>query len=430
MGKKGQNRNYGLGILIVGMTLGTAWAVRGQFGHEQGAAWAGGIGALALVLASGRKDWYNKVLAIVLSSAVGWGVTGMISYGMVVGYCRSDNFKNAFFGFLMLFVIGGLFGLLGGGLTGLSLESSEQKKVKWAELMAEMVAGGLIVYGFLVMQLGILMTPPRSEAWAICLGAGLAMLWYMARNGFRSSLRVAIFTAFGAGFGFSFGNFLQIVGNVLEIKFNMWNVMEYSIGFFGGSVLAYSIFSSVWPENVNTPKPWENRIALFFVFVFIPLIIFRESLQYNLLVERVKEVVNPERVARLSNVFVTTLLVVLCVMVWYRVEKKRFSFDRKFIRFVFVAYFITYIFLSFVVSGLFAGNVPLNHWLYLVNFIMVLLLLELQKPVLFSNTAPEKNNKRFIGIPVFILIVLVLLTFIAIGIHGEMYGAHDRFPLD
>jgi uncharacterized membrane protein len=186
----------------------------------------------------------------------------------------------------------------------------------------------------------------------------------------------------------------------------------------------------VWPENVNTPKPWENRIALFFVFVFIPLIIFRESLQYNLLVERVKEVVNPERVARLSNVFVTTLLVVLCVMVWYRVEKKRFSFDRKFIRFVFVAYFITYIILSFVVSGLFAGNVPLNHWLYLVNFIMVLLLLELQKPVLFSNTAPEKNNKHFIGIPVFILIVLVLLTFIAIGIHGEMYGAHDRFPLD
>lgn len=430
MGKKGQNRNYGLGILIVGMTLGTAWAVRGQFGHEQGAAWAGGIGALALVLASGRKDWYNKVLAIVLSSAVGWGVTGMISYGMVVGYCRSDNFPNAFFGFLMLFVIGGLFGLLGGGLTGLSLESSEQKKVKWAELMAEMVAGGLIVYGFLVMQLGILMTPPRSEAWAICLGAGLAMLWYMARNGFRSALRVAIFTAFGAGFGFSFGNFLQIVGNVLEIKFNMWNVMEYSIGFFGGSALAYSIFSSVWPENVNTPKPWENRIALFFVFVFIPLIIFRESLQYNLLVERVKEVVNPERVARLSNVFVTTLLVVLSVMVWYHVEKKRFSFDRKFIRFVFVAYFITYIILSFVVSGLFAGNVPLNHWLYLVNFIVVLLLLELQKPVLFSNTAPEKNIKRFIGIPVFILIVLVLLTFIAIGIHGEMYGAHDRFPLD
>tara|TARA_S200000501_G_scaffold361370_1_gene389513 strand:+ start:290 stop:427 length:138 start_codon:yes stop_codon:yes gene_type:complete len=40
---------HGLGILIVAMALGTAWAIRGQFGHEQGAAWAGAIGGLALV---------------------------------------------------------------------------------------------------------------------------------------------------------------------------------------------------------------------------------------------------------------------------------------------------------------------------------------------------------------------------------------------
>jgi hypothetical protein len=39
-------------ILIVGMAFGTAWAIRGQFGHEQGAAWAGGIGGLALILVS------------------------------------------------------------------------------------------------------------------------------------------------------------------------------------------------------------------------------------------------------------------------------------------------------------------------------------------------------------------------------------------
>ncbi len=32
------NKNQALHILMVGMTLGTAWAVRGHFGHEQGAA--------------------------------------------------------------------------------------------------------------------------------------------------------------------------------------------------------------------------------------------------------------------------------------------------------------------------------------------------------------------------------------------------------
>ena len=118
-------------ILAVGMTLATSWAVRGQFGHEQGAAWAGGIGALALVLISKRNDWLQKIFPVALASALGWGMTGMISYGAVVGYGRADNYPNAFYGLLMLFVIGGLFGLIGGGLTGLSLESSQNKKVKW-----------------------------------------------------------------------------------------------------------------------------------------------------------------------------------------------------------------------------------------------------------------------------------------------------------
>jgi len=120
----------------------------------------------------------------------------------------------------------------------------------------------LITYGLLVMQLEILMTPPRSEAWAFCFGAGLALVWYMVRNGFKSALKVAFITMIGAGFGFAFGNFLQIVGNLLEINFNMWNVMEYSIGFFGGSALAYSVFTSPWPQNTEKPKPRETGFPI------------------------------------------------------------------------------------------------------------------------------------------------------------------------
>ncbi len=258
------NKSQRIGILIVGMTLGTAWAVRGQFGHEQGAAWAGGIGALALVLVAQRKDWHGKILPAALVSAIGWGLTGMISYGRVVGYGRSDNFPNAFYGLLMLFVIGSLFGLLGGGLTGLYLGSSVKKRVKWGSLMAEMVAGGLISYGLLVQQFGILMTPPRSEAWALCLGGGLAMLWYMARNRFNSSLRVALVTALGAGFGFAFGNFLQTLGTVLQIQFNMWNVMEYSIGFFGGTALATRFLRHNGPGQTKLPNVGKTKLHCFF----------------------------------------------------------------------------------------------------------------------------------------------------------------------
>ena len=36
-----KNKQLILPILLVGIALGTAWAIRGQFGHEPGAAMAG-----------------------------------------------------------------------------------------------------------------------------------------------------------------------------------------------------------------------------------------------------------------------------------------------------------------------------------------------------------------------------------------------------
>lgn len=75
----------------------------------------------------------------------------------------------------MMFIIGGLYGFLGGGLFGLGLqESSLDKKFAWHQLLVEMCAGGIIFYYFVLGQLGILMTPPRSEALAICAGLAIA----------------------------------------------------------------------------------------------------------------------------------------------------------------------------------------------------------------------------------------------------------------
>ena len=141
-----------LSILLVGIAFGTAWAIRGQFGHEPGAAFAGMIGGAALLLVARRSEWYHKMLPMIAMSAIGWGTTGMISYGMVTGYCKAADLLNSTYGFLSLFVIGGLFGLIGGGLVGLSLTSSSSSKVKWASLLAEMVAGGIIAYFFLIEQ--------------------------------------------------------------------------------------------------------------------------------------------------------------------------------------------------------------------------------------------------------------------------------------
>ena len=160
-----------INLIIAGMTLGTAWAIRGQFGHEQGAAWAGAIGAICIILLSGRADWYNKLFKATIAAAIGWGLGGIMSYGVVVGYGRGDDFINVFYGLLMLFIIGGLYGFVGGGLFGLTLSDSKNNRVKWPLLMSGLVSSGILAYFFLIMEWEWFMTPPRSEVWGGLLGS-------------------------------------------------------------------------------------------------------------------------------------------------------------------------------------------------------------------------------------------------------------------
>ncbi len=418
--------NQILSILIVAMSFGTAWAVRGQFGHEQGAAWAAGIGALALILVSERKDWYQRVLPVTLASAIGWGMGGMMSYGKIVGYGRSDDFVNAGYGLLMLFVIGGLYGLIGGGLTGLSLESTQEKKVKWAGLIAEMVAGGLIAYGFLIIQLEFFMTPPRSEAWAFCLGAGLALVWYMARNGYNSSLKVAFITMLGSGFGFAFGNFLQIVGNILEINFNMWNVMEYSIGFFGGAALAFSIFTTPWPQNVEPPKNWENRVSYFIALIFFPALVFQQSMLFDTLAERLGGSGIGVEIANAATILSGLLICLMVVFYVMKLEKSKFNITKKAVFLIYITFISVYVAIGFIVSGVLGGVIPSNHVLYVLNIaVLVILLSKNQSP--FSDTITSALTKKHVIFLVSIVVLILLLAFILINIHGELGGAQIRF---
>jgi len=423
-----KNKEQWISVLIVAMSLATAWAVRGQFGHEQGAAWAGAIGGLALVLVSNRKDWYNKMVLIALASAIGWGAGGIISYGMVVGYGRAGNFINAFYGLTMLFVIGALFGLLGGGLVGLVLDSTKKNSVKWGPLIAEMVAGGLIGYYFLIEQIGFKMTPPRSEAWAVILGAGLAMLWNMARNNRKPAIRVAIFSALGGGFGFAFGNFLQIMGNVMEIHFNMWNVMEYSIGFFGGTGMSYGVFSSKWPVEEGVSEKWVNRAALFILLIFIPVIIFKESLAYEHIIKRMGDLANAGSIAMLSTIVSAVVLLLMSAFLFLKLKDGHYQ--KKDIKLFFFIYLAVYIFISYIVTGIFAGRSGLNHHLYILNFIVIWFLVKKERQAMFEILTDRIDTKKWSVFLIVVIIFIAVLTLIAINSHGDLSGSHNRFPVN
>ena len=250
---------------------------------------------------------------------------------------------------------------------------------------------------------------------------------HLARNNYTSTLRVSLYSALGAGFGFAFGNFLQTLGTGLEIQFNMWNVMEYSIGFFGGTGMAYGVFSSVWPEKTSASESWESKIAMLLIFVGIPFINLIDSMGYQTLMERIKDVVNPETTAMLSTLCSTLIIFSVAIIGTYKYTKSKTGFERKDILVLFIAYLAAYILVSYIVSGVFAGRFPSNHQLYVVNLAVILWLAAKQYTPFFGNpVAAMPVNKWFLYL-VGIVIIILFLTFVSVNTHGVMGGAHERF---
>jgi hypothetical protein len=414
-----KNKQTFISVLTVAMVLGTAWAVRGKFGHEQGAAWAGAIGAISVVLVAKRGDWYNKVFKIALAAAVGWGFSGMISYGVVVGYGRGSDFVNVYYGLLMLFVIGILYGFLGGGLFALALAESREFKVRWASLIAEMVAFALLAYGLLINQLGWFMTPPRSELWAACLGASIALAWYILRHKQENVLRVAAWSAIGAGIGFSFGNFLQVACTGLSLPFNLWNTMEYSIGFFGGLGMAYGTLTSSWHLSDTVPDKRSNLVPILFLAVFIPFVLWDQSFvteKLDFILElggTTETIFSFQAISLVAIVFCASTLLT---------KFNRAHYDFSSVRSIFIIYLGVYTFLSFLLTGITVH--PIEQYLYLINIAVILFVL----PSLRDNfISTQEFPRRWTAVAVFSVLIIALLAMVAMHSHGELPGSQIRF---
>ena len=412
-------------LLFPAIALGLAWAVRGHFGHEWGAAWAGGIGGMAVVQASGREDWLKRLPVAGIIAAIGWGAGGMMSYGIVVGYGRGVEFFNVYYGLAMLGVIGGLYGFIGGGMFGAVLETTEKARPDWAGMITQMVAGALLCWGLLIYQLEWFMTPPRSELWAACLGAALALAWYLGRSGFHRALRIACFSALGAGFGFAFGNFLQVAGTVSGVSFNWWNVMEFSLGFFGGLGMAYGVFSAGWQESVS-PGRRANTLALIALVIALPVTNLIKAFTAAGFPELGLElgVADASAFARTQYLLGWGGWALAVGAVWIAWTKKRFAI-------VFFVFTALYIWESHVRKGMFAGAAGphIEQFLYWVDFAALLILWRFlasasPAPSIKPTTLDWKHWRWLIPA---LVVVLAALAFVAINLHDGLSGAQTRF---
>ena len=106
-------------LLLAALSMALGWRVRGQFGHEIGAAMAGALGAMAIAALSGREDWRRRVHHFALFGALGWAFGGSMSYMKVVGYCHSSDSATVLYGFAGVFLLGFLWAAMGGAGTAL-----------------------------------------------------------------------------------------------------------------------------------------------------------------------------------------------------------------------------------------------------------------------------------------------------------------------
>ncbi len=421
-------------LIIVALTLGLGWAIRGSFGHEWGASWAGAMGAFALVVASGNKNWFRNAPVLAALGAIGWAVGGMSSYGIVIGYCRGTDFVNVLYGYAMLVVIGGIYGFIGGGFLGLGLESTERKRPNWLNIISYMVAGGVLSWGFLIYQLEWFMTPPRSELWAAAFGACIALAWYMWNEGYHKSFRIAIFSALGAGFGFAFGNFIQFLGSASGVDYNWWNVMEFILGLLGGLGMAYAVYTSKWEEEVSFSKK-SNYFGLIFLFIVVPIVNFNQSFTTENFL-KLSEFQNYFSSADFVNLqigigwVIMIAFSILSIDIWKRFNKN--SEKQNFVTTLFVANSLYYILFLIVINGLMYHGFGLgnSNTLYLPLLVMIFILNYTNKgeKIKFvtniKTTEIMKNWKLVLSV---LLLSLIIIAFISINIHGELSGSQLRF---
>ena len=114
-------------LFLIGISLSIGWGIRGNFGHEYGAEFAGCLAAVAVALLSGREDWRERVPYFAFFGALGWGFGASQSYMQVLSYTESGHAVSQWYGYLATFFIGFMWAALGAAGTSFPAVASRER---------------------------------------------------------------------------------------------------------------------------------------------------------------------------------------------------------------------------------------------------------------------------------------------------------------
>ncbi len=322
-------------ILLTALSLSIGWGIRGNYGHEIGAMIPGVLAAIAVVLAVDRPDWHRRIVYFGMFGAIGWSFGGGMSYGQVIAYTHSGHSPTQLYGFASLFLIGFLWGAVGGAGTALPAVLSRdrltefftpliavfavwmaQGKVEsWLEpvnsdfrqegllywydsdwlasltaiatililaairrrldeaskLMLCMAAGWFAAFVLLVPVLGIRMTPPRGDNWAGSVGMVAGMLVYFEWRKLRALTLASLICGFVGGFGFASGQLTKLMWIKTGWQTNWHSVLEQTYGFINGLGVAIAMLLLAARTPRVSDEPRERRWTEDFALCFVLL---------------------------------------------------------------------------------------------------------------------------------------------------------------
>lgn len=266
-------------MILAAMAGGLAWGIRGQYGHETGAAIAGLlVGGVLVFLFSGSGLTSLAAMRTVAWMAIGISIGGCMTYGQTIGLTHDaslvGNWNALGWGMLGLAVKGGIWiglagAFLGMGLSGFRYRALEVGLLAWALLF-------LLFFGLWWLnepfdpENGLLPQiyfsdswywepdadlEPRPEKWGGLLMV-LAGLWiYLAAfKQDRLARNLALWGVLAGAIGFPTGQCLQAchAWNTewfasgwrasLDQNLNWWNLMETAFGVVFGAVLALGLW--------------------------------------------------------------------------------------------------------------------------------------------------------------------------------------------
>ncbi|MCA9415234.1 MAG: hypothetical protein KC917_03150 [Candidatus Omnitrophica bacterium] len=261
--------------LFVALAVGLGWGIRGDFGHVVGAMYPGVALGLAFAFVTGQSSMTRWMPILGLAGGVGICAGGMMSYGILHGYAKSDTLVNYSYGFLTLILEGGAWGGFGCALIAMVLDRKPLRLPDWVSVGFTVYLTGWATYQVVVNLLGFHINPPRSDLSIGYTGGMMGLLVWLWKNGRIYSFKGAFFGFLGFGFGMAVGRLFGNISYSFPFGINSWNVMETSCGFIGGLVFTFTMLGKKFEEPSDEDwHPTLANIGILYSLAGIPILHF------------------------------------------------------------------------------------------------------------------------------------------------------------